>query len=46
VFRNGKKAFNYKPQFAVVVVCKDEQEQQEVYEKLNAEGHKLKVVSV
>ena len=38
--------FSYKEQYAVVVMCKDEQDQKEVYERLKAEGYKLKVVSV
>ena len=36
--------FNYKEQYAVVVLCKDEQEA--VYNRLKEEGHKLKVVAV
>lgn len=38
--------FTYKEQYAVVVICKDEEEQQEIYNRLNAEGYKLKVVAV
>lgn len=38
--------FKYKPQYAVVVLCKDEKSQKATYEKLHAEGHKLKVVTV
>ena len=38
--------FNYKEQYAVVVLCKDGQEQEAVYNKLKAEGQKLKVVAV
>ena len=38
--------FTYKEQYAVVVICSDEKEQEEVYNKLKAEGHKLKVVAV
>lgn len=37
---------NYKEQYAVVVLCKDEQEQEAVYNRLKEEGHKLKVVAV
>ena len=40
------KSFNYKQQYAVVVVCKDEKEQEAVYNRLKEEGHTLKVVSV
>ena len=38
--------FNYKQQYAVVVMCKDESEQEAVYNRLKAEGFKLKVVAV
>lgn len=39
-------SFSYKEQYAVVVICKDEKEQEAVYTKLKAEGHTLKVVAV
>lgn len=38
--------FNYKEQYGVVVICKDEQEQQRIYKMLLAQGLTLKVVSV
>lgn len=38
--------FNYKEQYGVIVICKDEQEQQAVYERLLAEGLTLKIVTV
>ena len=38
--------FSYKEQFAVVVICKDEKEQEKIYNRLNEEGYKLKVVAV
>ncbi len=38
--------YKYKEQYGVVVICKDEKEQQEIYDKLLAEGFTLKVVSV
>lgn len=38
--------FNYKEQYGVIVICEDEKKQQEVYERLLAEGYKLKVVTV
>lgn len=37
--------FNYKEQYGVIVICKDETEQQEVYEKLAADGYECKVVT-
>lgn len=39
-------AFSYKEQYAVVVICKDENEQKSIYDRLFAEGFKLKVVAV
>lgn len=39
-------AFTYKQQYAVVVMCKDEKEQESVYNRLKEEGFKLKVVAV
>lgn len=38
--------FKYKQQYGVVVICKDEAEQREIYERLRAEGYTLKVVAV
>nr|DAR27463.1 MAG TPA: arginine repressor [Caudoviricetes sp.] len=38
--------FNYKQQYGVIVICKDEQEQKAVYERLLAEGFTLKIVTV
>lgn len=38
--------FSYKEQFAVVVICRDESEQEAVYNRLKKEGFKLKVVAV
>jgi predicted 3-demethylubiquinone-9 3-methyltransferase (glyoxalase superfamily) len=39
-------SFSYKEQYAVIVICKDEKEQEDIYNRLNAEGYKLKVVAV
>ena len=38
--------FNYKEQYGVIVICEDEKQQQEVYERLLAEGLTLKIVTV
>jgi hypothetical protein len=38
--------FNYKQQYGVIVICKDEKEQQEIYETLRKMGLTLKVVTV
>lgn len=38
--------FVYKPKYAVIVMCKDEDEQKAIYEKLQQMGLSIKVVSV
>ena len=38
--------FNYKEQYGVIVMCKSEVEQEEVYNRLTEEGYECKVVSV
>lgn len=38
--------FNYKEQYGVIVMCKSEEEQEKVYNKLTEEGYECKVVSV
>ena len=38
--------FQYKEQYGVIVICADEQQQQEVYERLLAEGLTLNIVTV
>lgn len=38
--------FNYAEQYGVIVICKDEKEQQEICERLWAEGLTLKIVTV
>lgn len=38
--------FKYKEQYGVIVVCSDEKEQIQVYEKLHKMGLTLKVVCV
>lgn len=39
-------SFKYKEQYAVIVLCKDEREQEEIYNRLKAEGFTLKVVAI
>jgi len=41
-----KKSYAYKPQYGIVVVCQSEAEQIQLFEKLKAQGLKLKVVCV
>ena len=38
--------FKYKEQYAVIVICKNEIEQKEIYDRLLCQGLTLKVVSV
>ena len=37
--------FNYKEQYGVIVMCKDEQEQEVIYNDLTAQGYECKVVA-
>jgi predicted 3-demethylubiquinone-9 3-methyltransferase (glyoxalase superfamily) len=39
-------SFSYKEQYAVIVICKDEKEQETIYNRLKTEGFQLKVVAV
>lgn len=38
--------YNYRPQFAVMVVCHDEHDQESVFDRLRPMGKPLRVVSV
>lgn len=38
--------FTYKEQYAVIVICEDEKDQEIVYKQLKDKGYKLKVVAV
>lgn len=38
--------FNYKEQYGVIVMCKSEEEQEDIYNRLTEEGFECKVVSV
>ncbi len=40
------KQFNYKQQYGVIAICKDEAEQIRLYEDLKKQGLTLKVVTV
>lgn len=42
----GKNGFKYREQYGVIVLCKDEREQERVFNKLKAQGYKLRVVTV
>lgn len=39
------KDFKYKPQYGVIVICENEEEQKKVFEDLQKKGMKLKVVT-
>jgi hypothetical protein len=39
------KEFHYKPQYGVIVICENEEEQKKVFEELQKKGMKLKVVT-
>lgn len=38
--------YTYKPQYGVIVICKNEEEQKAIFERLKMEGLTLKVVNV
>lgn len=38
--------FNYKEQYGVIILCRDERQQRAVYERLRTEGFTLKIVTV
>ena len=42
----GKNGYKYRPQYGVIVHCKDEAHQQALYKQLTALGLKVKVVCV
>lgn len=41
-----KKSYTYRPQYGLVILCKDEAEQIEMFNKLKGQGLQLKVVTV
>lgn len=43
---DSQSSFNYKEQYGVIVVCEGEAEQEEVYNKLVADGYNCRVVAV
>jgi len=42
----GVNKFKYKPNFGVIVICEDEAHHKAVYEQLQSQGYKCKVVRV
>lgn len=43
---SAETSFNYEEQYGVIVMCKNESEQESVYNELTASGYECKVVSV
>jgi hypothetical protein len=41
-----EKKFNYRQQYGVIVVCKDEKEQEAIYDRLRNDGLTCKIVCV
>jgi hypothetical protein len=46
IYFMSEKKFNYQQQYGVIAICKDEQEQQQIYEMLRNQGLTVKVVVV
>jgi hypothetical protein len=42
----GKNGFTYREQYGVIILCKDAKAQEALYNKLKAQGYRLKVVTV
>lgn len=42
----GRNGFRYRPKFGLLIRCRDEQHQAELYRRLAAQGYKLRVVAV
>ena len=38
--------YTYKPQYGVIVICRNEEEQRAIFEQLKKEGLTLKIVNV
>ncbi|QBM98621.1 hypothetical protein CKAES1R_03774 [Pseudomonas aeruginosa] len=42
----GRNGFKYKPRFGLIIPCRDEQDQQQKFAQLKAQGLKVRVVCV
>lgn len=42
----GKNGFNYRPKWAVIVICDGDSSQQQTYESLKSQGYTCRVVNV
>lgn len=43
--KSSESSFNYKEQYGVIVICKNEEDQEKVYNKLLDQGYECKVVT-
>lgn len=44
--RPGENGFRYQPKYGLVIVCRDEAHQQQLYSRLTKQGLKTKVVCI
>lgn len=42
----GKNGFKYREQYGVIILCDDAKAQEQLFNKLKAQGYKLRVVTV
>ncbi|MBI5919029.1 MAG: hypothetical protein HY849_06615 [Nitrosomonadales bacterium] len=42
----GKNGYKYREQYGVIILCRDAQDQEQLFNKLKAQGYKLRVVTV
>lgn len=42
----GKNGFKYQERYGVIILCQDEKAQETLFNKLKAQGYKLRVVTV
>ena len=42
----GRNGFKYRQRYGVIVICRDEAHQRDVFQALKRAGHKIRVVTV
>jgi hypothetical protein len=42
----GKNGFRYREQYGIIILCEDAKAQEMLFNKLKAQGYKLRVVTV
>lgn len=42
----GKNGFKYRDKYGLIILCKDAEDQELLFNKLKAQGYKLRVVTV